>query len=58
MGDAVEGGARFTFWLPVLAPGEHEVTIGGLDATAEGAPDVGSLGLDVNHVTVPTGRPR
>src|SRR5215207_10122102 len=25
VGDAVEGGARFTFWLPVRARGEHEV---------------------------------
>jgi signal transduction histidine kinase len=58
VGDAVEGGARFTFWLPVLTPGEHEVTVGGSDAPAEGGPDVEALGLDVNHVTVPTGRPR
>jgi signal transduction histidine kinase len=58
VGDAVEGGARFTFWLPVLAPGEHEVTVGGSDTPAESAPDVEALGLDVNHVTVPTGRPR
>jgi signal transduction histidine kinase len=58
VGDAPEGGARFTFWLPVLAPGRHEVTVGGSDAPAQGTEDVEGLALDVNHVTVPTGRPR
>ena len=28
VGDAPEGGAAFTFWVPVVAPGEHEVSVG------------------------------
>jgi signal transduction histidine kinase len=58
--DAPEGGARFSFWLPLLAPGEREVAIGS-DATDDGsrsAPGGDARVLDVNHVTVSTDRPR
>lgn len=55
--DAPEGGAVFSFWLPLLAPGEREVAIDGSDATDEG-PGGDAPALDVNHVTVSTGRPR
>jgi signal transduction histidine kinase len=58
--DAPEGGARFTFWLPVLAPGEREVAICGSGATdgTRAAPGGDAPSLDVNHVTFSTGRPR
>jgi signal transduction histidine kinase len=55
--DASGGGARFTFWLPLLAPGEHEVAIGGSDATDDG-PSGDAPAVGVNQVTVSTGRPR
>ena len=45
-GDVPEGGAAFTFWLPVLDPGERAVSVGpsGDDAIAP----------DVSHITVPS----
>ncbi len=49
VGDAPQGGASFSFWLPVLAPGEHEVAI-------PPAAALESIKPDVNHVTVPTAR--
>jgi signal transduction histidine kinase len=44
--DVPEGGAAFTFWLPVLDPGERAVSVGpsGDDAIAP----------DVSHITVPS----
>ena len=47
VGDAPEGGAAFSFWLPVVTPGEREVPIG---PPAE----LHAFEPDVNHVTVPT----
>ena len=46
VGDVPEGGAVFTFWLPVLDPGERAVSVGpsGDDAIAP----------DVSHITVPS----
>ena len=46
VGDVPEGGAAFTFWLPVLDPGERAVSVGpsGDDAIAP----------DVSHITVPS----
>jgi two-component system sensor histidine kinase KdpD len=61
VGDAPEGGALFTFSFPLLAPGEREVAIGGSDATDDrtpGTPSADAPAFVVNHVTVPTGRPR
>ena len=59
VGDAPEGGAAFSFWVPVLVPGEHEVTVGRADAE-DGPPhlDAGPFGSDVSQVTVPAGPPR
>jgi signal transduction histidine kinase len=50
-----EGGTRFTFWLPVLDPGEHEVDVGPSEASI---PDAAAFESDVNQVTVPSGGPR
>ncbi len=61
VGEAPEGGAAFTFWVPVLAPGEHEVTVGRADAAGERPqdhPDDDAFASDVSQVTVPTGPPR
>jgi signal transduction histidine kinase len=56
VGDPPEGGGtRFTFWLPVLDPGEHEVDVGPSEASV---PDDAVFGSDVNQVTVPSGGPR
>jgi signal transduction histidine kinase len=59
VGHAPEGGAAFSFWVPVLVPGEHEVTIG-RTSTEDGPAhlDAGRFGSDVSQVTVPTGPPR
>ena len=57
MGDPPEeGGTRFTFWLPVLDPGEHEVDVG----PSEVSVPVEDAGFEsaVNQVTVPSGDPR
>ena len=59
--DAPEGGAAFAFWVPVVAPGEHEVTVGPTDADEDGRPEPDAtegFGPDVSQVTVPTGPPR
>lgn len=45
--DAPEGGASFTFWLPVVAPGEQEVAI---PSTTQ----LEAIEPDVKHLTVPT----
>ncbi|HET7928891.1 MAG TPA: ATP-binding protein [Actinomycetota bacterium] len=44
--DAPEGGAALTFWLPVLDPGEREVSVGPSDDDA--------IAPDVSHITVPS----
>jgi signal transduction histidine kinase len=46
VGDAPEGGAALTFWLPVLDPGEREVSVGPSDDDA--------IAPDVSHITVPS----
>ena len=50
VGDAPEGGASFSFWLPVVAPGEHEVAI----RPDERAGPLAAFPPDVRSVTVPT----
>ena len=52
-----EGGTRFTFWLPVLDPGEHEVDVGPSEASVPVEDDAG-FESPVNQVTVPSGGPR
>lgn len=52
VGDAPEGGTRFTFWLPVLDPGEREVHV---ESTEPSARDDEPFDAVVNHVTVPSG---
>ena len=49
VGDAPEGGASFAFWLPVIAPGEHEVAI---RPEAERAAPLAAFPPDVKSVTV------
>jgi signal transduction histidine kinase len=44
--DAPEGGTRFTFWLPVLDPGDREVSVGPSNDDA--------LDPGVSHITVPS----
>lgn len=46
VGDAPEGGTRFTFWLPVLDPGDREVSVGPSDEDA--------IDPAVSHITVPS----
>ena len=46
VGDVPEGGTRFTFWLPVLDPGEREVRVGPSKGDA--------IETDVSHITVPS----
>lgn len=48
--DVPEGGTRFTFWLPVLDPGEREVSV-------EPSDDDG-IEPAVSHITVPSLGPR
>jgi signal transduction histidine kinase len=43
--DVPQGGTRFTFWLPVLDPGEREVSVGPSDDAIVPA---------VSHITVPS----
>jgi signal transduction histidine kinase len=45
VGDVPQGGTRFTFWLPVLDPGEREVSVGPSDEANVPA---------VSHITVPS----
>ena len=52
-----EGGTRFTFWLPVLDPGEHEVDVGPSEVSVPVDDDAGFESA-VNQVTVPSGGPR
>jgi two-component system, OmpR family, sensor kinase len=57
VGDAPEdgvGGTRFTFWLPVLDPGEREVSVGPSGASALVDREDGAISPDVNHLTVRT----
>ena len=57
MGDTLEdgvGGTRFTFWLPVLDPGEREVSVGPAGASAPVDREDGAISPDVNHLTVRT----
>ena len=57
VGDAPEdgvGGTRFTFWLPVLDPGEREVSVGPAGASAPVDREGGAIPPDVNHLTVRT----
>ena len=59
--DAPEGGAAFMFWVPVAAPGEHEVTVRPTDADEQEQPEPDAhewFGSDVSQVTVPMGPPR
>lgn len=49
VGDAPEGGASFSFWLPVVAPGEHEVAI---PSEGERAAPLAAFPPDVRSVTV------
>jgi signal transduction histidine kinase len=46
VGDVPEGGTRFTFWLPVLDPGEREVRVGPSNGDA--------IEPNVSHITVPS----
>ena len=46
VGDAPEGGTRFTFWLPVLDPGDREVRVGHSNDHA--------IDPAVTHITVPS----
>ncbi|HEY8115008.1 MAG TPA: HAMP domain-containing sensor histidine kinase, partial [Actinomycetota bacterium] len=46
VGDVPEGGTRFTFWLPVLDPGEREVRVGPSSGDA--------IEPNVSHITVPS----
>jgi signal transduction histidine kinase len=46
VGDVPEGGTRFTFWLPVIDPGEREVDVGPSDDDA--------IEPAVSHITVPS----
>ena len=52
-----EGGTRFTFWLPVLDPGEHEVEVGPSEVSVP-VDDDAVFESAVNQVTVPSGGPR
>ncbi len=52
-----EGGTRFTFWLPVLDPGEHEVEVGPSEVSVPVDDDT-VIESAVNQVTVPSGGPR
>ena len=58
VGDPLEeGGTRFTFWLPVLDPGEHEVEVGPSEVSVPVDDDT-VIESAVNQVTVPSGGPR
>ena len=46
VGDVPEGGAAFTFWLPVLDPGERAVSVAPSGDEA--------IAPDVSHITVPS----
>ena len=46
VGDVPQGGTRFTFWLPVIDPGEREVSVGLSDDEA--------IEPAVSHITVPS----
>ena len=54
VGDASMGGTRFTFWLPVVDPGEHEVSVGPSEASTSAVGAGDAIEPDVNHVTVPS----
>jgi len=49
------GGTRFTFWVPVIDPGEHEVSVGPPGTAAHDGGGGDAVDPDVNHVTVPSG---
>jgi signal transduction histidine kinase len=46
VGDVPQGGTLFTFWLPVLDPGEREVRVGPSNGDA--------IEPNVSHITVPS----
>jgi len=48
-----EGGTRFTFWLPVLDPGDQEVDVGPSEASTP-IEDDAVIESAVNQVTVPS----
>jgi signal transduction histidine kinase len=52
-----EGGTRFTFWLPVVDPGERAVDVGPSEVPARVDVD-DAIEPDVSHVTVRSGGPR
>jgi hypothetical protein len=57
VGDAPEngvGGTRFTFWLPMLEPGEREVSVDPSGASAPVDREDGAISPDVSHLTVRT----
>jgi two-component system sensor histidine kinase KdpD len=47
VGNGPEAGASFSFWLPVVSPGEHDVPI-------PSAAELDAFESDVSQVTVPT----
>ena len=57
VGDAPEGGASFSFWLPVVAPGEHEVAIRREDDVVGRVAPLAAFPPDVKPVTVSFARP-
>lgn len=57
VGDAPEGGASFSFWLPVVAPGEHEIAIRREGDLGEWAAPLAAFPPDVKPVTVSYARP-
>ena len=54
VGETPEGGASFSFWLPVVAPGDHEVAV---RPDTERAAPLAAFPPDVKPVTVSSGRP-
>jgi len=55
--EAPEGGASFSFWLPVVTPGEHEVAIPAEGDVEDRAAPLASFPPDVKPVTVSSAPP-